>query len=92
MKKSNDQEYVIMLYLSWLADPASGYDPLLEAIIETKDANTNFTWDFTDLDPALKRLPSADDKRAARAFIDYFKGRTELAELHQALRIASGTL
>ncbi|MCP4695527.1 MAG: tetratricopeptide repeat protein [Gammaproteobacteria bacterium] len=84
--KPDDQIHAILPFLNWLAEPTGGWEPVLDAIKELKKKypELSFSWDFSLITPALERLNEAD-RRQTEAFIAFFEGRTDLAELEKQL-------
>jgi hypothetical protein len=73
-----EQEFAILPFLAWLADPTQSLQALIAAI-EELDPAVKFTWDFSDTRPAMERLKPKDRDRA-EALIAFFEGRLSWAE------------
>jgi tetratricopeptide (TPR) repeat protein len=74
---------VILAFFSWLAKPASNYQNLLNGIYQL-DPNTEIIWDFSDIEPAIKRLNPAQQKMA-RWFIDFMTCKISQQQLFDKL-------
>ena len=64
-----------MPFLAWLAEPTGSYQPVLNAIAQL-DPNVKIQWDFSDIEPAIQRLTTAQQS-IARQFIAYFQGNSD---------------
>ncbi len=79
----DDQHYAILPFLAWLAQPQTGWQAVLQAI-EGLDTGVKLTWDFSDTQPAIARLPEPEREQAT-AFVAFFEGDLDLAVLRQRL-------
>jgi tetratricopeptide (TPR) repeat protein len=77
------QLFVILPFFVWLANPVQGWGNLMTAIDEVAPEVT-FTWDFTDVLPAITRLDTSTQK-VAQHFIDFFEGRIDRVTLKAQL-------
>jgi hypothetical protein len=75
--------FVILPFFAWLANPAQGCGNLMTAIHELAPGVT-FTWDFSDVRPAITRL-DASTQKVAQHFIDFFEGHIDQATLQARL-------
>ncbi len=81
--KNDSQEFVILPFLQWLANPQTSLQPLLTAI-QNLAPDVEITWDFSDTQPAIRRL-SPEHKAIAQHFIKYFQGTINFTTLQQKL-------
>ena len=81
--KANDQRFVILPFLAWLAEPGRGWSPVLEAL-DVLEESTEFTWDFSDIAPVVEELEERE-RQAANLFINHFQGRIDRAALEEGL-------
>jgi tetratricopeptide (TPR) repeat protein len=77
------QLFVILPFFTWLANPAQGWETLMTAIHELAP-DVTFTWDFSDVRLAIKRL-DASTQKVAQHFIDFFEGHIDRATLQTRL-------
>lgn len=73
----------IMQFLQHLADDQQTAASVLKAI-EATDKAVVYGWDFSDLEPVLKRLKPAKQKQA-RFLIDFFNRKLDLKRLKSKL-------
>jgi hypothetical protein len=81
-----DPLYVILQFLTWLANPTlSRKEDLMKAISELAPG-VEFVWDFSDTVHVLERLDlDASTKQTAQHFIDFFKNQIDLPTLKRHL-------
>ena len=72
---NKNQKYSILPFLAWLAEPTGSYQPVLNAIAQL-DPSVKIDWDFSDTEPAIQRLTTAQQS-IARQFIAYFQGNSD---------------
>jgi tetratricopeptide (TPR) repeat protein len=65
------QEYVILPFLAWLAEPDNAPDAVYRAL-EQLDKSVKITWDFADTEPAILCL-TIEQQTIARQFIAAFQ-------------------
>ena len=80
---ADDEEFAILPFLAWLAEPGRGWHPVLETL-NVLEEGTEFTWDFSDIAPVVEELEERE-RRAAELFIDHFQGRIDRAALEEGL-------
>ncbi len=68
------QEYAILPFLAWLADPESSHQLVLDAIQKLEPA-VKIAWNFSGTEPAISRL-NPEQQQIARQFIAYFEGKS----------------
>ncbi|GHU23943.1 hypothetical protein FACS189488_07550 [Betaproteobacteria bacterium] len=79
-----DQESAIMVFLSWLAEPATSRQEVLDAI-HALTPDVRFTWNFNLLRRSLLPRLSEPRKTQARCFMDFFEQDHDVAQLESCL-------
>ena len=69
------QEYAILPFLTWLADPETSHQSVLDAI-QNLDPAVKIAWNFSDTEPAIARL-GPEKQQIARQFVAYFEGKSK---------------
>ena len=79
----SDSYPAIMSFLNYLADTKQTPEAVLSVIAQTGQA-VDYVWDFSDMQPVLKRQ-TPDKQKAAALFIDFFQKRIDLETLKTKL-------
>jgi tetratricopeptide (TPR) repeat protein len=79
----SDSHPAIMSFLNYLADTKQTPEAVLNVIAQTGQA-VDYDWDFSDMQPVLKRQ-TPDKQKAAALFIDFFQKRIDLETLKTKL-------
>ncbi len=79
----SDPYPAIMSFLNYLADTKQTPEAVLSVIAQTGQAAV-YGWDFSDMQPVLKRQ-TPDKQKAAALFIDFFQKRIDLETLKTKL-------
>lgn len=70
--------------MNGLLQPQTSWQPVLTAIKNAGDNNRPLGWRFWKTTPKVAQLPALP-RQAAEAFIEYFKGKSNLEELRKKL-------
>ncbi|EIJ43603.1 tetratricopeptide repeat protein,ATPase [Beggiatoa alba B18LD] len=87
--KNNDQAFVVIPFLQWVANPESSLQALFFAIQEHLPI-IKVDGDFSDIQPAILRL-SPVHQQIAQQFIDYFQGKISVETLQANVTVANAS-
>jgi tetratricopeptide (TPR) repeat protein len=78
-----DELFVILRFLTWLANPEQSWATVMTAIGQL-EPGVKFTWDFSDTRRAITHLDMST-QQTAQHFIDFFEDKIDLATLQTHL-------
>ena len=81
--KPGNEYFAILPFWAWLANPEQGWENVVTAIDELA-SGVKFTWDFSDITPAIERQ-DAETQQIAQYFIAFFDGKIDLPTLKARL-------
>jgi hypothetical protein len=88
---SKDQESAIMPFLLWLLDDKDTTIESVYGAVEALDADVEFSWGFSEIEPLLDRYDEKKEK-IARCFIEYFEKHHDKKLLKESLEGIMRTL
>ncbi|CAG1770631.1 partial putative serine/threonine-protein kinase PkwA, partial [uncultured bacterium] len=76
--------HACLTFLNYLADDKQSIQSIISAIEKT-DKAVQYNWDFSDIESVIQQLPEPR-KNNALLFIEFFKGKLDLALLKEKLK------